>query len=289
MKLANVAYERPADLTTALTLIGDLSRDIRLLAGGQSLLAALNFRLGEPDVLVDINHIDELRGITDEGDTIRIGALTRHSEVAQSTLIREHLPLVSRAIQEVAHPAIRNRGTFGGSIALADPAAEMPACFLAAGGVIHVATPNGERQVDADNYFKGLYETALQPGEIIIAIELNKHGGERDFIAFSEFARRRGDFASAGVAVVGRGREAVSKIRVVAFGVSDKPVRALAAETVLTGQTLNETAIEAATELATDGIGVFADLHNSEAMKRHLTRTLLGRALRESQLDGVAG
>lgn len=283
MKLASFSYERPTALADAIELISDQSRDIRLIAGGQSLLAALNFRLGEPDLLVDLNQIKELSGISssNEGKTIRIGAMTRHHEVLASDLITDQLPLVARAMREVAHPAIRNRGTFGGSVALADPAAEMPACVLAYNATIIASGPNGQRRMGADEYFLGLYETAIEPGEIIEAIEF-KAKTTNSFFAFEEFARRQGDFATAGVAITGVNLAQVSDIRVVLFGVADKPVRAIAVEHALTGQALNEESIQAAANLATEGVAVFSDGQTSQAMKRHLSKTLLIRALTQA-------
>ncbi|MGC1442887.1 MAG: xanthine dehydrogenase family protein subunit M [Burkholderiaceae bacterium] len=279
MKLADVAYERPSDLSQALAMISDTSRDIRVLAGGQSLLAALNFRLGEPDLLVDINRIAQLKGISEQNGVVRIGALTRHVDVMRSPIVAEHLPLIARAIHEVAHPAIRHRGTFGGSIALADPAAELPACLLACNGSVIIASVHGERQVAADNYFKGLYDTDLQPGEIITAVQLPSHAGNDSFFAFAEFARRRGDFANAGVAITARNRAAIEDSRIVLFGVSDKPVRATTSEALLNGQPLDADNIERASEMATEAIAVFSDIHTGEAMKRHLCRVMMRRAL----------
>lgn len=279
MKLADVAYERPSDLLGALTLISDSTQDIRILAGGQSLLAALNFRLGEPDLLVDINRIDELKGISHKNGLIRIGALTRHVEVLQSPVIQQHLPLVAAAMRHVAHPAIRNRGTFGGSIALADPAAEMPACLLACDGTVVIASQQGERRIAADDFFLGLYETALQSGEIITAIEIPSGAGDHHFFGFKEFARRHGDYANAGVAITGSRFNAVEQARIVLFGIADRPVRAVTAEGLLNGQALSPESIETSANMVTEAISVFADLHTSEAMKRHLARVMMVRAL----------
>lgn len=281
MKLASFSYQRPTALADAIQLISDQSRDIRLIAGGQSLLAALNFRLGEPDLLVDLNHIEELSGISATDSIIQIGAMTRHHEVLSSDLLAKHLPLITRAMREVAHPAIRNRGTFGGSIALADPAAEMPACMLAYNATVVVSGGSGQRRIGADEYFLGLYETALEPGEIIEAVEFQLPPAT-SFFAFEEFSRRQGDFASAGVAITGTDVKTVGDIRVVLFGVADKPVRANAVENALTGHALNEQSIEAAANLATEGIAVFGDGQTTEAMKRHLSKTLMVRALNQA-------
>lgn len=279
MKLPDIDYTCPTSRADALAILSDTSRDIRVLAGGQSLLAALNFRLGEPDLLVDINRIEDLQGIAVVGDCVQIGAMTRHAQLADSDVIAQHLPLLSRAIQEVAHPAIRHRGTFGGSVALADPAAELPACLLACNGRIVIAGANSERTVNADDYFLGLYETALQPGELIVRIDIPSHGNSRHRFAFDEFARRHGDFASAGIAATWQDDGTVSDARIALFGLSDRPVRASTAESLLNGRPLGATSIAAAADMVTEAIAVYADATASEAMKRHLARVLLKRAL----------
>lgn len=285
MKLASFSYQRPTALADAVQLISDQSRDIRLIAGGQSLLAALNFRLGEPDLLVDLNQIKELAGISSSENIIRIGAMTRHHEVLTSDLIAQQLPLLARAMREVAHPAIRNRGTLGGSIALADPAAEMPACVLAYNATIIARGADGQRRIRADEYFRGLYETAIEPGEIIEAIEFVSPSAN-SFYAFEEFARRQGDFATAGVAITGENVANVGSIRVVLFGVADKPVRANAVEDALSGQALTEQSIKDAANLATEGIAVFSDGQTTQAMKRHLAKTLIVRSLTQVLANG---
>jgi carbon-monoxide dehydrogenase medium subunit len=242
----------------------------RYLAGGQSLLAALSFRLDTPTLLIDIGRIAELKGVRRDGDCIVIGTTTCHAEIARDPLIARHLPLIAEAVAEVAHPAIRNRGTFGGSIALADPAAEMPACALALSAVMVVQGPEGERRIAADAFFLGSYETAMQPGELLTRVEIPippagaRHG-------FAEIARRRGDYAMAGLAMMHG-----PKPRIVWFALSDRPVRARAAEAALeAGKDGDDIAAR-----ATDGVPVFGDANATEAMKRHLARQLLARNLR---------
>lgn len=278
MKTNAFAYHRAASVEEALSLYAAAGEDARYLAGGQSLMAALNFRLDEPSALIDISRIAALRGIAISGSAIRIGAMTRHAEVASHAGLATHLPLISEAIRHVAHPAIRNRGTFGGSVALADPAAEMPACVLALGGKIEIAGADGMRQVAADDFFLGIYETALQPGELLTAVDLPVPlPGSR--YGFAELARRHGDYAMAGLCLmVAPGRTAA---RVVFFGISDRPVRAHTAEAAIAAGALPA---EVAA-LATEDIEVFGDINAAEATKRHYAATLLRRELERLNAD----
>jgi aerobic carbon-monoxide dehydrogenase medium subunit len=235
----------------------------KLLAGGQSLVPMMNFRVAAPRVLVDINRIAALTGVKVTKSHVRIGALVRHVELERSAEIARQLPLVAAAMPHIAHPAIRNRGTFGGSCALGDPAAELPACAIALGATFVLAGKKGERRVAAEDFFKGLYATALKPGELLIAAEfpLAKAGSKS---AFGELARRHGDYAMVGVAAHASAREG---LRAAFFGVGDRPV-ALEAENA--GGILSKLD----TELKPRG-----DLHASAAMKLHLAKVLAGRVL----------
>ena len=254
MKAPRFAYARPASVAEALALLDKHRDDARVLAGGQSLVPMLNFRVAAPKVLVDINRIAALSGIKVTKSHVRIGALTRHVELERSPEIAKHLPLLAAAVPHIAHPAIRNRGTFGGSCALADPAAELPACALALGATFVIAAKKGERRVAARDFFKGLYATALRPGELLVAAEfpLAKPGYKS---AFGELARRHGDYAMVGIAAHGKG----SDVRVVFFGVGDRPQ------------------LVEANDL--DALEARADLHASAAAKLHLARVLAGRVL----------
>lgn len=272
MKTNAFAYHRATSVENALTAFALAGPDARFLAGGQSLMASLNFRLDEPPALIDISRLDALRGIEIDTNTITIKAMTRHAEVAGHAGLARTAPLIAEAIQHVAHPAIRNRGTFGGSIALADPAAEMPACILALGGTIHLAGATGARTVLADDFFLGSYETALQPGELLTRVEIpvpaagSQHG-------FAELARRHGDYAMAGLCLMLGPDKGTA--RAVFFGISDRPVRSPAAEAaIITGAPPAEVAA-----LATEGVEVFGDLNATEATKRHLASVLLRREL----------
>jgi len=170
LKAPKFNYIRAESRQQALELLDQLGEDGRILAGGQSLMPTLNMRLSQPDTLIDINKVSDLSGITLDNDVVRVGAMTRHVEVANSPIVAEHLPLIAEAMEHVAHHAVRNRGTIGGSIALADPAAEMPACVLALGATLAVESINGRREIAAEDYFKGLYETAREPNELLVEI-----------------------------------------------------------------------------------------------------------------------
>ena len=204
MKPAPFAYTKAKTLKEAVTLLAKHKDDARLLAGGQSLIATLNMRLSAPDLLIDINGIKNLNGIAKKGKYVEIGALARHAQVEHSDVIAKHAPLIALAMPHIGHPAIRNRGTFGGSIAFADPAAELPACLLALGGEIDIAGPRGKRKVKADAFFKGLFETALRPQEMITAIRIPA-ADKATRVGFAELARRHGDYAIVGLAASARG------------------------------------------------------------------------------------
>src|SRR5258708_26525654 len=226
MKAPRFAYARPASVAEALALLAEHKDEARVLAGGQSLVPMLNFRVAALKVLVDINRIAGLSGIKVAKNHIRIGALTRHAELERSADVARHLPLIASAMPHIAHPAIRNRGTFGGSCALADPAAELPACALALGATFVVAGRKGERRVIAQDFFRGLYATALKAGELLVAAEfpLPEPGYAS---AFGELARRHGDYAMVGVAAHGSTQgQKFSDGRVALFGGGGRPVRA---------------------------------------------------------------
>jgi len=286
MKAPRFAYARPASLAEALALLAEHKGDARVLAGGQSLVPMMNFRLAAPKVLVDINRIAGLSGIKVAKNHVRIGALTRHVELERSADIARHLPLIASAMPHIAHPAIRNRGTFGGSCALADPAAELPACALALGASFVVAGKKGERRVAAEDFFKGLYATALKSGELLVAAEfpLAKPGYAS---AFGELARRHGDYAMVGVAAHGSAQgKKFSDLRVVFFGVGDRPQRAAQFERALDGQPAAAKTIDAALPKLDADLSPRADLHGSTATKLHLAKVLAGRVLKT--MEGVA-
>jgi carbon-monoxide dehydrogenase medium subunit len=285
MKAPRFAYARPASIAEALALLAEHKDEARVLAGGQSLVPMLNFRVASPKVLVDINRIAALSGVTLSRDHLRIGALTRHVALERSAEVALHLPLIASAMPHVAHPAVRNRGTFGGSCSLADPAAELPACALALGATFVVSGKKAERRVAAQDFFRGLYATALVPGELLVAAEfpLPKPGYAS---AFGELARRHGDYAMVGVAAHGctQGGK-FSDMRVVFFGVGDRPHRAARFERALDGQPATAKSVDAGLAQLGADLEPRADLHASAETKRHLARVLAGRVLK--QMDGV--
>jgi aerobic carbon-monoxide dehydrogenase medium subunit len=284
VKAPRFAYARPSSVADALALLAEHQGDARVLAGGQSLVPMLNFRVAAPKVLVDINRIAALSGIAVTKDCVRIGAMTRHAELERSPEIARHLPLLAQALPHVAHAAVRNRGTLGGSCALADPAAELPACALALGATFVVAGPAGERRVPAADFFTGMYATALDPGELLVAAEFPLPApGYRS--AFGELARRHGDYAIVGVAAHALLRDAaLHDPRIVFFGVGDKPVRAAKLERALAGRPLG--AVDAALRELDADLAPRADLHASAQTKLHLAKVLARRVL--AQLEGAA-
>jgi carbon-monoxide dehydrogenase medium subunit len=279
MKPPVFGYHRPASLPEALALLG-AHAGAKPLAGGQSLIPAMNFRLAAPAALVDLNQLGELSGIAESADGgLAIGAMTRHSAVERSPLVGARAPLLSLAMPFIAHSQIRSRGTLGGSLAHADPAAELPAVMVALDARLVLESSRGSRVVPAPEFFTGLFATALEPGELITRIEipppLPLSGA-----AFLEMARRQGDYALVGVAVLvtlEAGR--VSGARIVLFSVGEGPVRAGAAERALIGSAGDPAAIRAAAEAVQRDIDPPADIHASAAYRRQLATVLTRRAL----------
>jgi len=283
VKAPDFAYARPTVLSEVFDLL-DGDGDVRLLAGGQSLVPSLNMRLSAPSLLVDINRLPGLSGIEARDGVVRIGALTRHGEIARSALIAERLPLLAMAAPHIAHAAIRNRGTFGGSIALADPAAEWPACCLALGATMVVASRAGERRVAAGDFFTGLFATALRRGEVLVAIEIASPPAG-SVAHFSELARRRGDYAIVGLAAqVARAEDGAMDPRLAFFGVGDRPVLAEATRRVIAG---GGGIADAQATLGRD-LAPTGDAECAGATKLHLARVLLGRAMAALRTRGDA-
>lgn len=282
MKAPSFDYVKPDTLAQACALLREHGDEARILAGGQTLLATLNMRLSEPSILIDIGGLDALRGIATVDGRLRIGALTRHCEIERSALVAAQLPLLSKAAPFVAHAAIRNRGTLGGSLAFADPAAEWPACALALDAQIVLSDGAHERRVDAGDFFLDLYETALQAGEVLIACDFPISAPPRRS-SFIEFSRRHGDYAIAGVAATARSEGGMlTDPRIVFFGVANTPVRARAAESVLAGREPDPDTLRMARQALLSGdLDPPDDLTTSAQAKRHLAGVLLARAARE--------
>ncbi|MGJ4931313.1 FAD binding domain-containing protein [Bradyrhizobium sp. HKCCYLS2038] len=279
MKARAFSYVRVRTVDEALTAHAGAGDDARFIAGGQSLVPALALRLQAPKILIDINHIAELRGVRREGEWLRIGALTRHREMLSEPLIAQFAPLLRAAAPHVAHPAIRNRGTLGGSVALADPASEFPAMVLALDADIEIAGPAGRRRVRAEDFFTGLFETALAPGELLVAVHVPLFKpGQR--IAFDELARRRGDYALVGCGMIATCTDdLIESIRIAFFSVGDVPTRARRAEQAIAGSRLDAGRIAAAQAALVDDLTPPDSDDVPPAMRLHLARVLLGRLL----------
>lgn len=279
MKAPEFDYVKPRLLAEIFPLLQEYGDEARLLAGGQTLLATLNMRLSEPSVLIDLSAIAELRGIALSGSTLRIGAMVTHSEIEASALVAEHAPLLPLAAPHIAHRAIRNLGTLGGSIAYADPAAEWPTCLLALDGAVVTKSAAGERRIRADDFFVDLYTTTLLPGEIIVACEFPVASAGH-WCDFDELARRHGDYAIVGLAGVGqRSQNTLTQVRLVFLGLGATPLRASRAEAVINGQPLTEALIDQAVVALKDEFSAVGDLTSDAATKMHLSGVLLKRML----------
>ena len=277
MKWPATGYCRAGSLGQLWSALQEHGSSAQIIAGGQTLLATLAFRLSEPSTLIDITGIPELRGISLQGRTLRLGALTLHADLCRDSLVKAHAPLLAAAAPLIAHPAIRNRGTIGGSLAYADPAAELPACIIALDATVITASAKGERRIPAAAFFTDLLQTALEPQEIIAAVEipLSKRLG-----TIQEIARRSGDYAMAGLAAtlhLEAGR--VIDPCLVYFGVGKMPVVAAAAAQALEGRSLALASISAAQAALTEDLDPPGDLHGPPEMKRHLARVLTERVL----------
>jgi aerobic carbon-monoxide dehydrogenase medium subunit len=274
MKASAFSYARATSVENALELLASRGDRAKVLSGGQSLMPAMNLRLISPELIVDIGELTELRGMAVRGDMLSIGALTRHVDLQRSPEIAVHAPLLTAAIAHVAHPAIRNRGTLGGSLAHADPASELPACIVALNAAIVVRGPRGERRIAAGDFFKGIYETDLSPQELLIAVELPV-ARKNSAHFFQEFARRHGDYAIAGLAaeaiVAG---DVLTDLRMAFFAVGDRPVLAKTASRLVGVAVTRATLHEASAALDPQ-----EDQQASAAMRRHLAKVLVRRCV----------
>jgi carbon-monoxide dehydrogenase medium subunit len=287
LKAPDFAYVCADSVEHARSAFAACDGDARYLAGGQSLLAALNLRLLAPDLLIDISRIEALRGIEKRNDEIRIGAVTRHAEVMSSGLVADHVPLLASAVHFVAHPAIRNKGTIGGSLALADPAAEFPAVALALDARFEIIGEQGVRFVAADDFFRDLYETAIAPGEILSAVWFPCARPTQRFV-FDELARRRGDYAIIGNAIAAEiESEIVKSIRIAFLSAGPTPMRARRAEEALTGQPIGAATIAAAQAGLDGDLMLDVDPTTSAATRLHLARVLLRRQLEKLAQGGA--
>ena len=285
-------YVAAGSLEEALSLLAEHGSDAKPLAGGQSLIPLLNFRLARPTVLVDLNGLGELDYVRAENGALSIGAMTRHSTLESDPTVAAASPLLAAAAGQIAHPQIRNRGTLGGTLAHADPAAELPVVSVALEARFRIVTAGGgERWADAADFFVGLLTADLQPGELLVEAQVPAMPPGSGW-AFQELARRTGDYAHAGVAVVlTRSGDACTRARLVYLSLGDGPMRAREAEQLLETRGVDEITIdEAAALAAANEIEPTGDIHASESYKRHLARVLTRRALTEAwQRAGEAG
>jgi len=272
VKPAPFAYKKARSLDEAIALLGE--KDARLLAGGQSLIATLNMRLSSPSLLIDINGIGGLDDISIKGGMVEIGALARHVQAERCDVIAKNAPLIARAMPHIGHPAIRNRGTLGGSVAFADPAAELPACLLALDGEVEATGPKGKRAIRAQDFFKGLFETALGPQEVLTAIRVPTAAKDTR-AGFAELARRHGDYAIVGLAATARADgKGLADVRLAYFGVGNTPVRVTKAEAALAAGNI-EGAVNALELEPHD------DVQATAKVKKHLAGVLLRRVAQQ--------
>jgi len=279
MKLPPFEYSCPTSLSDAIALLAAHGGEAKPLAGGQSLVPMLAFRVASPSLVIDLRKVEELRQITISGQGVTLGAMVRWRDILDDARLRAAHPLLVEAIAHVAHYQIRNRGTVGGSLAHADPAAEMPGIAVTCDAEIGVASKAATRTIAAADFFQGPLMTALKPDEIITEIRLPPWPARRRF-GFAEFARRKGDFAIAGVALfydLDDGGKA-SGAHIGAIGVADRPLR-LAAENVLNGKLIDAATIAAVAEAASAAVDPPDDIHASGAYRRALLGTLVERAL----------
>jgi carbon-monoxide dehydrogenase medium subunit len=264
-------YQRPTSLDEALRALADGGDEAKLMAGGHSLLPLMKLRLAAPSLIIDIGRLDELNYIDEAGDRIVIGALTRHHTVQNSDLLDREVPLLSHATSKVGDPQVRHRGTIGGALVHGDPASDLPAVMLALHAKFTAVGPDGERTIDADDFFQGFLETALADNEILTEISVPKTAGAG--WSFQKFNRRAQDWAIVGVAAVHNGTTGIGLVNM-----SSTPVRASATEEALAG---GASAAEAAAKAA-DGLDPPADLNASVEYRRHLAQVLVRRALEEA-------
>ena len=276
MKASAFSYARATSVANALELLVAHGDKAKVLSGGQSLMPAMNLRLISPELIVDIGEITELRGIAVRGGVLSIGALTRHVDLLRSPEIAAHAPLLTEAVAHVAHPAIRNRGTLGGSLAHADPASELPASMVALNATIVVRGQTGERRIAAEDFFTGIYETALSAQELLIAIEVPA-AQKKSAHFFHEFARRHGDYAIAGLAAQAIVQGGLfTDLRTAFFAVGDRPILAKAA-TKLVNIGITPAVLAEASATLGEELDPQEDQQASAAMRRHLAKILLAR------------
>lgn len=290
MKPAAFEYLAPVTLEEALAIKAEHGDEVKPLAGGQSLIPAMNFRIAQPAILVDLNKIDELSFLRRENGELRIGAMARQSQVEKNDLVATHSPLLAETMPHIAHPQIRNRGTFGGSLAHADPAAELPVTALALNVRMKVQNSKGERWIPIEDFFLGFFTTAMEPDEILTEVAVPDLPPRTGW-SFLEIARRSGDYAMAGVAATitldKSGK--CKKARLVCLNVGDGPIDGVGAAALMAGENVTPQVIEAAAEKVTqEEIMPFGNVHASIEYQQHLSRVLVQRALTQAHERAAA-
>jgi carbon-monoxide dehydrogenase medium subunit len=271
-------YAAPATVAEALGLLADAGDDVKLLAGGQSLIPVMKLRLADPAMVIDLGRISELSGVRDEGDALLIGAMTTHHQIANDPLIAAHVPLLAKAAATVADPQVRHRGTFGGALVHADPAGDLPAPVLAAEATFVLAGPNGERRVAAADFFQGYFTTAVDDGEILTHIRVPKYTGwGAHYEKFTRVAQQWSIVAVAAMVRVEGGT--IAEARIGLTNLASTPLRATAVEQALVGAPLTREAIAAASAQAAEGTDPASDLNGDAAYRRHLAGVLTKRAV----------
>ncbi len=281
MKPAPFEYHAPTSLEAALELKAEHGDEGKPLAGGQSLIPAMNFRVAQPSLLIDLNHIPELRHITKPNGAVHVGSMTLQSTAERDGLIAQHVPLLHEAIPNIAHPQIRNRGTIGGSLAHADPASELPVVALALGARFRAQSKNSERWIEAKDFFAGLFATALQPDELLVEIAFPTKAARTGY-AFTEVARRHGDYAMAGLAAIVEldASEKIAAARLVYLNVGDGPLDAATAAASLADKAPDAAAFKEAGRIASqEDMHPFGNVHATPEYQRHLSAVLTERAL----------
>ena len=282
MKPASFDYVRAESTEHAVQALNTAGGDGKIIAGGQSLMPMMNFRLVKPSVLVDINRIPGLDTVRIRGNKLVLGALVRHRMTATDPLIVEHIPVLHHAMKHVAHLTVRNRGTFCGSVCHADPAAEMPMMSLLLNGIVHIVSPRGERALPAEEFFVGSLVTALEPDELVTEIEIDKLPADTGW-GFEEFARRHGDYALAAVAVTMQRLHGVaSNVRISLMGVGEMSMRVPKIEALLEGREIDADLTGEAIEALRDELEPNSDLNASADYRRHLAGVLARRALSDA-------
>lgn len=276
---ATFDYTRPASVDDAVRALSDAGEDAKVLAGGQSLMPLLRMRLAYPDALIDVGRVDALREIRDEGDSVVIGAMATHHQVIRDPLVREHVPLIAHAARTVADPAVRHRGTFGGSMAHADPAGDLPAVALALDAVFLVRSADGEREIPASEFFVDWMTSAMEPDELLVGVRVPKLGPGWG-VHYEKFNRTAQAWAIVGVAcAVRRNGDGIEEARVALTNMGPVPVRASAVETAVRGRPASEDVFRTAAAQATAGTEPPTDLHGSSEYRSHLATVLTARAL----------